>query len=169
MLPAKIKAFNAFIDGIGYAGEVEEIEPPKLARKMEEHRSGGMDSPVKIDLGGEAMESTLTLSGIVIALFKKYGACSVDGISIRLKGSAETDDTCQMMPVEIVMRGRIDELDMGTWKAGDSNTNKFKFALSYYKVIINLETVIEIDVPNMKFIIDGEDRFIARRLALGML
>jgi len=169
MLPAKIKAFNLFIEGRGYAGEVEEVVPPKLGRKLEEHRAGGMDTPIKIDLGGTPLETDFTMSGVIVEMLKKYGVCDASGVSLRLKGSAETDDTCQMMPIDISMRGRIEEADMGTWKAGDSNVQKFKLALTYYKLNINLQDVIEIDVPNMKFLIDGKDRFAARRVALGMV
>ena len=40
-LPAKIKNFATFIDGISYVGEVEEVTLPKLKRKMEDWRGGG--------------------------------------------------------------------------------------------------------------------------------
>jgi len=82
MLPAKLKAFNVFVDGVGFAGEAEEVVPPKLGRKLEEHRAGGMDSPIKIDLGGNALETEITMSGLVADILKKYGSCDVSGVSI---------------------------------------------------------------------------------------
>ena len=56
--PRVLKNMNLFVDGRGYAGRVDEIELPKLTLKTEEHRAGGMDVPVLIDLGMDKMEST---------------------------------------------------------------------------------------------------------------
>lgn len=49
MLQKILKNFNAFVDGRGYAGRIDEISLPKLSIKTEEHRAGGMDIPVAID------------------------------------------------------------------------------------------------------------------------
>ena len=48
-MPNVLKHFATFIDGTSYVGEVQEITPPKLTRKMEEFRAGGMRLPVDID------------------------------------------------------------------------------------------------------------------------
>ena len=40
-----LKNINLFIDGRGYAGKVDEFDPPKLTIKTEEFRAGGMDAP----------------------------------------------------------------------------------------------------------------------------
>ena len=37
MLPKILKNFNAFVDGRGYAGRIDEISLPKLLIKTEEH------------------------------------------------------------------------------------------------------------------------------------
>ncbi len=60
-LPRKLKNMNLFNDGINYAGQVVEITLPKLSRKMEEYRGGGMNGPVQIDLGQEALELQWTV------------------------------------------------------------------------------------------------------------
>ena len=54
-LPRKIKNFATFVDGISYLGEMPEVALPKLARKMDDYRSGGMNAPVKADFGMEGM------------------------------------------------------------------------------------------------------------------
>ena len=62
-LPRKIKNFATFVDGISYLGEMPEVALPKLARKMDDYRSGGMNAPVKADFGMEGMEAELTAAG----------------------------------------------------------------------------------------------------------
>nr|WP_262363471.1 phage major tail tube protein [Xylella fastidiosa] len=51
-----LKHLNLFIDGKGYAGQVEEINLPKLTLKTEEFRGGGMLAPVELTMGLEKLE-----------------------------------------------------------------------------------------------------------------
>ena len=72
-----LRNINLFVDGRGYAGQVDEFDPPKLTVQTEEYRAGGMDGPVEIDLGLEKLECTLTLPGIdadVVKLWGVYGS-----------------------------------------------------------------------------------------------
>ncbi|WP_425974064.1 phage major tail tube protein [Tepidimonas sp. HKU78] len=72
-LPRVLKNMNLFVDGRGYAGRVDEIQLPKLTLKTEEHRAGGMDLPVELDLGMEKLEAQLTISDFDPELFKLFG------------------------------------------------------------------------------------------------
>lgn len=72
-LPRVLKNMNLFVDGRGYAGRIDEIQLPKLTLKTEEHRAGGMDLPVEIDLGMEKLEAQLTISDYDPAVFKLFG------------------------------------------------------------------------------------------------
>ena len=60
--PRVMKNMNLFVDGRGYAGRIDEIQLPKLTLKTEEHRAGGMDLPVEIELGMEKLEAEMTFS-----------------------------------------------------------------------------------------------------------
>jgi len=62
-LPSTLKNFNLFNDGASYMGIAEEIKLPKLKRKMEAYRAGGMNGPVKVDLGQEGLEMEFTCAG----------------------------------------------------------------------------------------------------------
>ena len=53
MLNDILKNMSLFVDGRGYAGNVDELNLPKLALKTEEFRGGGMDAPIEIDMGME--------------------------------------------------------------------------------------------------------------------
>lgn len=50
-MPRKLKNLNMFNDGNNYLGVVKSVTLPVLARKMEAYRGGGMNGPVKADLG----------------------------------------------------------------------------------------------------------------------
>jgi P2 family phage contractile tail tube protein len=166
-LPSKLKNFRLYNDGNSYQGIVAEVTQPKIALQMEEWRGGGMLGPVKIDMGLQAMEAEFTNGGLVKQVMRQFGATSVDGVLLRLVGAYQSDDTGNVDQVELVMRGRLEELDMGNAKAGEDTEHKVKVPLAYYKISVNGRTEIEIDMLNSIFIVDGVDRYAEIRSALG--
>jgi len=167
-LPNKLKDFNLFGDGDIWQGKIEELNLPKLARKMEEFTGGGMDGTVELDMGNEKIEFEWTAGGIIAEIFKGYGSTKLDSNMLRFMGAYERDDTDEVIAVEVIVRGRHRDIDMGTAKKGDSNVIKVTTSCSYYKLIVDGATKIEIDVPNYVFKVDGEDRLAKKRGAIGM-
>ena len=49
-LPRKLKNMNLFNEGESYLGEIKTVVLPKLTRKMEDYRGGGMNAPIKVDM-----------------------------------------------------------------------------------------------------------------------
>ena len=41
-MPRKLKFLNTFLDGVSYLGVIESVTLPKLTRKLENYRGGGM-------------------------------------------------------------------------------------------------------------------------------
>lgn len=167
-MPKSLKHFATFIDGNSYVGEVEEVTLPKLTRKMEEWRSGGMLMPVKADFGMEAIECEITAGGYLKDVFKQFGNSKVDGVPLRFAGALQNDDTGDYTGVEVHMRGRWEEIDTGSAKAGDKSEFKAKMALNYYRLVIDGEDVIELDAINMIEKIGGTDLLAVVRKLLGI-
>lgn len=167
-LPRKLKNYNVFHDGVVYVGQAEEITLPKLTRKLEEYRAGGMNGPVEIDLGAEKMELEATYGGLMREVFKAWAITSVDGVMVRFAGAYQRDDTGEVDAVEIVVRGRHTELDLGSAKAGDNSQFKVKSSLSYYKLTVNGEVWFEIDHVNYIETVFGVDRLAEQRRAMGI-
>lgn len=166
MIPKILKNFNAFVDGRGYAGRVDEVTVPKLSLKMEEHRAGGMDAPVEIDMGMEKLESELTFAEYDKELFRLFGLTDGKIVSFTLRGGMQGGGDTEA--VVINLRGQMKELDAGSWKAGDKTTLKCSVALSYYKLTIDGEELVEIDVENMIRVINGVDQMAEMRKAIGI-
>lgn len=165
-LPKKLKSYTCFVDGIGYAGRVAELEPPKLTLKTEEYRGGGMDFPVDVDMGMEKLDATLTFAEYTPEIFARLGLVDGNLTAVTLRGSiqAKGDDE----EVIIALRGMFKEMDPGTWKAGDDSTLKSVINAHYYKLTISGQDVVEIDLENMIRIINGKDQLASRRKALGL-
>lgn len=167
-LPSVLKNFNLFNDAKSYMGIAEEIKLPKLKRKMEEFRAGGMNGPVKIDLGQEGLGIEFTCGGFMEQVFTQYGISKVDGVMLRFAGAYQRDDTAVVQAVEVVVRGRHEEIDAGDPKAGDKSKLNVKSTLSYYKLSVDNKVLIEIDLLNMIEIVNGNDILQDQRKAIGL-
>lgn len=167
-LPRKLKQMMLFINGVWVAENVA-MTLPKLTRLFEEYRGGGMNRPVMIDMGGEALEAEWTCGGFVREVLRQYGAPTVGGVALRFAASLQNDDTGEITAFEVVMRGRHQEIDMGESKPGEDTEMKVKTAISYLKITWNGRTEVEIDVLGMVERIGGVDQMAGHRAALGMI
>ena len=156
-LPKKLKHFNLFNDSNLYGGIAKTVTLPKLGRKMEAYRGGGMDGPAKADLGfsDDGIVLEWTLGGWDLVALRQFGAVRADGVMLRFAGSVQRDDDGGVSAVEIVVRGRHEEIDMGEATPGEASDFKSKFACAYYKLVWNGRTEIEIDPINMVEIVGG--------------
>ena len=166
-LPSKLKNLNLFNDGESYIGQITEFKLPKLSRKFEEYRAGGMGGPVDIDLGGEKIEAEWKCGGLMRQVLRQFGAIRHNAVQLRFAGSYQREDTGEVDAVEIVIRGRHSEIEPGNAKVGDDTEFSVKTSASYYKLTINGRTEIEIDYVGMVFIVNGVDLMEAHRRAIG--
>ena len=169
MLPSELKNYNLFIEGRGYAGRVSEMTLPKLTRKTEEDRGGGMNVPVEVDMGMEKLEMEFTLREFSPEVLRQWGVTDSAAVELRFLGAALSDDLgANTDAIEVVVRGRWRELDFGTHKSGEATELKVMVACAYFKYIVNNSTQIEIDSVGMIENVGGSDRLAEQRRALGL-
>ena len=162
-----LKNFNLYIDGRGYAGNVDEVTLPNLNITGEDYRAGGMDAPIEIDVGMEKLEATFKVSKFDRDLIAKWGVISGGVVPFVLRGALESlDGTVQAVVVKLT--GKIHGLEMDTVSPGAKTGMTFRFAAHAYSYSQDGETLIDIDVRNMKRIIAGVDRLAAQRKAIGL-
>ncbi|WP_416261790.1 phage major tail tube protein [Gibbsiella quercinecans] len=169
-LPRKLKYLNLFNDANSYQGVVEEVTLPKLTRKLEAFRGGGMNGSASVDLGLDdgALDAEITLGGIEAQIYKQWGIAKVDGVPLRFVGSFQRDDTAEIVAVEVVMRGRFSEIDFGNYKQGDNTQTKLSAKNTYYKLTMDGNVLIEVDTVNMIEIVNGVDLLEKHRSAIGL-
>ncbi len=169
-LPKKLKHFNLFNDSNLYGGIAKTVTLPKLGRKMEAYRGGGMDGPAKADLGfsDDGIVLEWTLGGWDLVALRQSGAVRADGVMLRFAGSVQRDDDGGVSAVEIVVRGRHEEIDFGEATPGEDTEHKISTACTYYKLSVDGEVITEIDFLNFVFTVDGEDLLAEHRKAIGL-
>ena len=169
-LPRKLKNLNLFNDGNSYLGVVKSVTLPALARKMEAYRGGGMNGPVKVDLGfsDDGIQFEWKTGGLDLISLKQFGAVNASGVALRFSGSFEQDDTGDVSAVEVVVRGRHESIEMGDAKPGEDTEHSIKTTCTYYKLTVDNEEIIEIDLLNFIEKVGGVDMLEKQRSALGI-
>ena len=161
------KNLNLFVDGRGFAGQIESFTAPKLTLKTEEFRGGGMNAPVDITMGHEKLATSFVLLSDDPDVLATFGV--VEGVQTQLtaREALESIDGTTT-PVVHSMRGKVTEIDRGESKAGEKATTSVTMSLTYYKLTHGARVIHEIDVINMVWIVDGVDLLEATRNALAI-
>lgn len=167
-LPRTLKDMMLFNEGLNYQGDAKTVSLPNLTRKMEEYRGAGMSAPLSMDMGMEALELSFTCGGPMRDILRQWGTPTVDGVYRRFVGNYQKDDTGGVDHIEVIVRGRDSEIEMGDQETGEPSEFNTTMALAYYKLVWNGRTEIEIDPINMIEIVGGIDRLAERRALLGI-
>ncbi|HKY46154.1 MAG TPA: phage major tail tube protein [Pyrinomonadaceae bacterium] len=161
------KNLNMFVDGRGYAGQVEEFNAPKLTLKTEDFRGGGMHGEIELTMGHEKLECDFTLVAYDADILANFGVVEGRQIQFTAREALESHDGTTTA-VAHSMRGKIKEIDSGASKPGEKGSMKVSVALTYYRLTHGVRVVNEIDVENMIVIQNGVDTLAAIRNALGI-
>ncbi|WP_421594984.1 phage major tail tube protein [Rahnella sp. PD4] len=167
-LPKKLKYLNLFNDGNSYLGTVSALTLPKLTRKLENYRGGGMNGSAPVDFGldDDALTFEWTVGGLDEQVLQQWGA--VAAVPLRFAGSFQRDDTGDISAVEVSLRGRHKEMDFGEYKQGEDTETKITTQCTYFKLTIDGKDVIEVDTVNMVEIVNGVDRLEQHRQNIGL-
>jgi P2 family phage contractile tail tube protein len=162
-----LKNFNLFVDGRGYAGNIDEITLPVLDVLEEDYRAGGMDAPVGIDMGMEKLTASFKLSKFDREVLALWGVAVGGTIPFVFRGALESLDG-SVQAVVINMTGRIKTVETDSVTPGAKAGQTFTLSLTAYRYEQDSVVVHDIDVLNMKRIIGGVDRLAQIRAAIGI-
>lgn len=167
-LPRTLRHFNLFVAGVSFIDQALELKLPKIAMKTEEYTGAGMLGPVKLLKGLEAIELEHSYNAPIREILADFGTEKHDASLLRFMGSYSEETTGTAHAVEIIVRGRHNELDQGDAKAMENGSWKVKTDCSYYKQIVDGEEWLEIDLVNKVFRVMGVDRMAAHRRNIGL-
>lgn len=162
-----LKYLNLIVDGRGYAGKIEEYNPPDLTVATEDFRGGGMDAPIDIDMGQEKLTMSFVLTSYDADVLALWGVKSGAAVQFTAKGSLENLDGVTT-PVAHNMQGKVLSLARGTWGSGNKPSLTVTVGLRYYREVHGQRTTMEIDVINMVRIVDGVDQLAEHRANIGL-
>lgn len=159
-LPNKIKNFNILVEyGVGansLAGVASEIEMPVIKFKTENHTAAGLDGEIAIETGMEELTTKITLSSYEPAVFRAAGFGN-NGTNVGIIARGLLKRGTQEAALNVVMRGIVTEINLGTWKKGDDTTQSFSMSLTFLSIVQDAEELCYIDIPNSVRRISGSD------------
>lgn len=166
MLPRHLRNFQVMIDGFGFAGRADEVTLPTLSIATEEHRAGGMDAPVDVDMGMELMELSVVISDYDESVISGFGLLG-PGVPITLRGAIQRQGD-QAQPVVVKMLGGLKSREVGAFAVGGKQTTTLTYNVRKYSEAINGVEYVNIDIENMVRVINGVDQLASQRAAIGM-
>jgi hypothetical protein len=162
-----LQAFSVYVDGFGHAGDGEECKPPKIKKKTEKYRGGGMLADRDVSLGYESFTFGAKFSSSDPQILTKGGLyVGNKSFAFSIRGFMDGDSNATHDSV-IQMRGEVTSLDPGTWQAGKKTMLEFEASLVAVQWTIDTITVWDIDIENFVYKVGGSDPTANIRAALG--
>ena len=163
-LPRVIRNFNAFVDGVSYFGLASEAKLPAVKIQTEAHRGAGMDGPIGLDMGMEALSAEITFAEWSPALQKKLGRIE----RFVLRPAQTSAEDASATAIIATLSGLITVTEPGDLKPGANATLKLGMDVRTYRLEMDGEVVLDIDLPNAKRVIGGTDQLAEIRRAMGL-
>lgn len=167
-LPHVLKNFNTFVNGENFIGQIPEVGLGKLAEKVEGYRGGGMLGEVDLGMGLDKLEIEIKAGGPIRGLIAQFGAVGIGATLFRFQGAYQEDVAGGVQAGELVVRGRMPEIDPGSAKVGEKSEWAHKITASYVKWSLGGVKLVEIDWMRCIYVVDGVDRYAEIRAAMGI-
>ena len=166
----QFRDINLYLAGDNYAGQLDEFHPPQLQTMIDWYRAAGMDAPIPLDMGMDAMASRMLVNGYQPNSFTQFGLADINATQALVLGGLEDTDGATAT-LSFTMRGRVAAINMERARGrGEVPRTMIQMGLTYYMIEHSAEAqpLIEIDVMNMVRKINGIDRLAELRAALGL-
>ena len=170
LYPDKLINYRVYKDGATMLGEGT-VDLPEIAYMVDTLSGAGIAGEIETPVIGhiQSMSTTInwrTINKDAIDLLKTSGAL----LTFRASQQQVQADTnaLQNEPVKILMRVLPKTTTLGSAEVGATTDSSTELEVTYLKIEIGNENMLEIDKVNFKFIVRGEDRLASVRSDLGM-
>lgn len=161
---------NVYIDGTSHLGKCEEITLPDVSPKMAEHKALGMIGEFELPTVLQKMSAKFKWNAIyknlMIQTFDFYRASRY-----MIRASIETwegGSRTAQQPCVIYMTGTWKKNGGLVFKPGDNVETETELNVTAYKMEINNEEIIDIDVLTNVWRVYGVDQLAQFRVNLGI-
>jgi len=162
--PRTIRDYNAFIDGVSYAGRATTSKLPEVKLMLASHRGAGMDGSVSQDMGLEALRAEVELAEWVPDLIKMFGTRQ----RMTLRPAAMGEDDFSATGFVATLGGRWSVVNFGDLKTGSDVPLKLTLEVDYFRLLAEGDELFEIDILAGKRVVGGVDQLADKRRAMGL-
>jgi P2 family phage contractile tail tube protein len=165
----KISNANVYVDGVGHLGKAEEVDLPKITHKMVEHKALGMVGTFQLPTGIEPMEARIKWNSLYADILKKV-ANPFKAINIQIRSSQEVFTSAgrtSEVPVVCYMTATPKDFDPGKFKQHDLIETENMYNVTYLKLTIDGQEIVEFDAIANIYKADGVDLLANYRTNIG--
>lgn len=158
-IPSILTNFSAYRNGSEYLG-VADLDLPDLELATEPISGAGIAGEIDMPIFGQYAAMAITINWKVIekSLFK---LSRMESHQLDFRGSIQTYDTgsaaIKHVPVKVSVRSLPKTTGLGSLAPQSTTDSSNEMEIYYIKIILDNETVVEIDKFNYICIIDGVD------------
>jgi len=160
---------SVWVNGNVQIGTCSEIELPEIKQLLIEHEGLGVVGTVETFAGIEAMEATFTWTSFDATTYKAI-ANPTRPVQLQTRASQKTTtllgDT--ETPVVVFLSGIFKTVPLGKLKKGETIELSSEMAVSYVRLILGGEELLEIDVFSNTYRVAGADILSQFRANLGI-
>lgn len=160
---------NVYMDGKSFLGKAEEISLPTIKHKMSEHKALGMVGMMEFFAGIEKMEAKIKWNSFYPDALKKMGDPTT-AIQLQVRASLEeyqAQGRTAQSPVVCFLTCTAKDFPMGNFKQHDNVEAETNLNVTYCRLEINREVIVEIDVLANIYKVNGVDILAQYRQNLG--
>lgn len=160
---------NVYLDGENQLGRAEEVTLPTIKIKSAEHKALGMVGSLELPSGVDKLESKFKWNSFYRSIFLAM-ANPYKFASIQVRANVELyagEGREGEVPLVVYLRGNFKELPLGALKQHDNAEFESTFNVTYVKVELDGEELLEYDVLNNIYKVGGEDILATYRTNVG--
>ncbi len=161
---------NIYVDGNSYLGRAEEITLPTISHKMAEHKALGMVGVAEFFAGIEKMAAKVKWNAFYRDALVKV-ADPTKSLKLQVRSSLETysgEGRIAQVPAVVYMTAQAKDFPGGNYKQHDNVEVETNFVVYSFKMEINGEEIVEYDVLNNIYKVNGVDMLETYRTNLGL-
>ena len=165
----RLTNLNIYMNGQSMIGRAEEVNLPEIKHKLAEHKALGMIGTVELWSGIDKMEASIKWNSFYADAYS-VAANPFRTVSIQGRGSMEVYNAAgrvAQQPVVIYLTGQFKNVPGGNFKQHDNVEITSQMTVTYMKVEINRQEIVEIDVLSNIYKVNGEDMLAEYRANLG--
>ena len=160
---------NVYVDGNSFLGRAEEIDLPKITQKMADHIALGMQGSIELPTGIEKMEARIKWNAMYADALKKM-ANPYQAMRLMLRASLEVysaQGRVEEQPVVVYMTATAKETPLGNFKQHENVELENMLNVTYVKLEINGEPIVEFDALANVYKAGGVDLLATYRNNIG--
>ncbi len=159
MAISKVYNANIYLNGENLVGQAKELDLPKIKPKFADVQGLGLYGEAEVPIGLEKMEARIMMNSVYPEFIKAVSNPKKANVLIARSTITQygQDGVIEDLPLKAELRGFFKESDTGKFKKAEGVEAEATMSVIYYKLEVNGQVLVEIDVFNNIYKVDGEN------------